>query len=168
MASVLRRTARAGDVAPYARPGPPGLRQLDDRCKALHKLFWSGRSSRIEPRSCLRRPRSRYPCQRSYGSRYRPRQSPAMRWRDRPCAPPSGTPWTAAFLARGAPEPKVEATRPASGETPRWRSVPQLLPPKKSSKLDPPREPEPPVERVCEPNTLPPYISEPMPEPKVP
>ena len=27
-------------------------------------------------------------------------------------------------LARGAPEPKVEATRPASGETPRWRSVP--------------------------------------------
>ena len=34
--SVLRRTARAGDVAPYARPGPPGLRQLDDRCKALH------------------------------------------------------------------------------------------------------------------------------------
>ena len=28
------------------------------------------------------------------------------------------------FLARGAPEPKVEATRPASGETPRWRSVP--------------------------------------------
>lgn len=39
MASVLRRTARAGDVAPYARPGPPGLRQLDDRCKTLHKLF---------------------------------------------------------------------------------------------------------------------------------
>ena len=28
------------------------------------------------------------------------------------------------FLARGAPYPKVEATRPASGETPRWRSVP--------------------------------------------
>ena len=39
VASVLRRTARAGDVAPYARPGPPGSRQLDDRRKALHKLF---------------------------------------------------------------------------------------------------------------------------------
>ena len=39
MASVLRRTARAGDVAPYARPGPPGSRQLDDRSKALHQLF---------------------------------------------------------------------------------------------------------------------------------
>ena len=37
--SVLRRTARAGDVALYARPGPPGSRQLDDRSKALHKLF---------------------------------------------------------------------------------------------------------------------------------
>lgn len=34
--SVLRRTARAGDVAPYARPGPPRLRQLDDRCKTFH------------------------------------------------------------------------------------------------------------------------------------
>ena len=39
MASVLRRTARAGDVALYARPGPPGSRQLDDRCKTFHKLF---------------------------------------------------------------------------------------------------------------------------------
>lgn len=39
MASVLRRTARAGDVALYARPGPPGSRQLDDRSESLHKLF---------------------------------------------------------------------------------------------------------------------------------
>ena len=39
MLSVLRRTARAGDVALYARPGPLGLRQLDDRCEALHELF---------------------------------------------------------------------------------------------------------------------------------
>lgn len=36
VASVLRRTARAGDVAPYARPGPPGLRQLNDRREAFH------------------------------------------------------------------------------------------------------------------------------------
>lgn len=39
VASVLRRTVRAGDVAPYARPGPPGSRQLDDRCKTFHQLF---------------------------------------------------------------------------------------------------------------------------------
>ena len=39
MLSVLRRTARAGDVALYARPGPPGSRQLDDRREALHQLF---------------------------------------------------------------------------------------------------------------------------------
>ena len=39
MLSVLRRTVRAGDVALYARPGPPGSRQLDDRREALHKLF---------------------------------------------------------------------------------------------------------------------------------
>lgn len=35
--SVLRKgLPGAGDVAPYARPGPPRLRQLDDRCKTFH------------------------------------------------------------------------------------------------------------------------------------
>ncbi len=39
VASVLRRTVRAGDVVLGACPGPLGLRQLNDRSKALHKLF---------------------------------------------------------------------------------------------------------------------------------
>ena len=60
---------------------------------------------------------------------------------------------------------KVEGLRPASGLTPRWRSVPAT--PKKLSN-EPDVAPEPPVERVREPNTRPPYISDPCPEPKVP
>ena len=75
---------------------------------------------------------------------------------------------TFAFLGRGAPEPKVERERPAPAPEPSPKADADPVPTRPASGLMDVRRCVPGVERVNEPNTRPPYMSDPWPDPNVP